>query len=96
MKNKTVIYQYEDEIHYSVGKRHLDRARNAVNKNFFGNMKPNILCDETGYYKDNPKLDKHPKRQECREAHWHLNASQVIRVHVKVYSDGTTEIVPIG
>ena len=93
MSNRVVVYEYVDEISYYLKRNERDKAVEALNIHLVGTNEINIACPKG--IKENPKVTKHPNYDLLCDAHNNLSATSIIKVKIRVYSDGTKDMIPL-
>lgn len=93
MTNKTIVYEYVDEISHYIPSHVMDKAIEAINIHLVGTNDINIGTREG--IKENPKVSNHPNYAVLKETHWRMSASARLHVKIRVYSDGTRDMIPM-
>lgn len=94
MMNKTIVYEYVDQISYYIPRHKMEKVTEAVNMHLVGTNDINIAT-KNGGIKENPKVSKHPNYEALVEAHNRMSASSLISVKIRIYSDGTKDMIPM-
>jgi len=94
MTNKTIVYEYVDEISYYIPKHQANKVAEAINIHLVGTNSINTVT-KNGCIKGNPKVSKHPNYEVLVEAHYRMSAVSLILVRIRIYSDGTIDMIPM-
>jgi hypothetical protein len=94
MKNKTIVYEYVDEISYYIPRHEKEKVAEAINIHLVGTNDINIAT-KNGGLKENPKVTKHPNYDVLVEAHCKMSSTSLISVKIRIYSDGTKDMIPM-
>lgn len=92
---KTIIFQYESDIQHTIGQWDREKVMEAVNMHLVGTNKVNKVASN-GQVVENPEIVKHPNYEKLKEAHYKVFATQCTKILVRVYDDGSHDIVPIA
>lgn len=91
---KTVVYEYRTEISHGHQVVIQPEALEALNIYLVGTNNINIV-DECGKIVENPAVTQHENYKKLLEAHHRFHAGNTIPVTVRVYSDGSHDIVSL-
>jgi hypothetical protein len=92
---KTIILQYESEIRHNIDGCDKEKVFETVNKHLVGTAMVNKVGSK-GEIIENPKIVNHPNFNKLKEAHYKIYATNRIPIMVRVYDDGSHDIVPIA
>ena len=91
---KTIIFEYKSDIQHTIGQWDREKVLAAVNMHLVGTNKVADVADN-GQIVESPEIAKHPNYEKLKEAHYKVFATQYTKILVRVYDDGSHDIVPI-
>ena len=90
---KTIIFQYESEIKHRIDDWDREMVLSAINMHLVGTNKMTMYVDEK--IVENPVVTNHPNYSKVKEAHYKIFSTIPTKILVRVYDDGSHDIVPI-
>jgi hypothetical protein len=90
---KEIICEFESEINHRIDDLDRAKALELLNEHLVGTGMVNKFSN--GVVVENPKVTNHPNYAKLKEAHYKMFASVNVPIKVRVFGDGSHDIVPI-